>query len=68
MGKKRYRKSYKSKGLRKNVAYTPDTWDVLDRALFKAQALAAGKRVCMTVPNPDRENTKARFIKVRVNG
>lgn len=70
MGKKRLRKKYISKASRQNVAnkHKIDTWDVLDRALFKARALAKGKRVVETIPNPDKENTKARFIKVRMNG
>jgi hypothetical protein len=70
LGKKRSRKTYKSKGLYSNVAnkHKFDIWSSLDRALFKAEALAAGKKVCYTIPNPDKENTKARFIKVCVNG
>lgn len=68
MGRKRLRKAKRSKGERKSVAYTPDVWSPFDRAIFKAQALAAGKRVCTTIPNPDRQNTKARFIRVCING
>lgn len=70
MGKKRLRKKSTSQGQRKNVAnkHKFDLWTSIDRALFKAEALAKGKRVCYTVPNPDRENTKARFIRVCVNG
>jgi hypothetical protein len=70
MGKKRTRKNYTSKGQRNNVAtkHLVDCWDVLDRAIFKAEALAKGKRVVTTIPNPDKENTKARFIKVKMNG
>lgn len=66
MGKKVKRKKYVSAGLRPNVATKNkfDTWTVLDRAIFKAKARAAGKRVCETIPNPDKTNTKARFIKV----
>jgi len=70
MGKKRLRKNYRSKGQRKSVATANcfDVWTSLDRALFKAEALAKGKRVMVTIPNPDKENTKARFIRVRLNG
>lgn len=70
MGRKRIRKKYTSSGSRQNVATKNkfDTWSVLDRALFKAKARAAGKRVCETIPNPDKTNTKARFIRVCVNG
>lgn len=70
MGRKRIRKKYTSSGSRQNVATKNkfDTWSVLDRALFKAKARAAGKRVCETIPNPDKTNTKARFIRVCVDG
>lgn len=66
MGKKRIRKKKVSKGLHSNVAnkHKLIKWDILDRALFKVEALAKGKRVCFTIPNPDKSNTKARFIKV----
>ena len=70
MGKKRKRSKTTSKGERRNVsaANTFDTWGVIDRAIFKVKALAAGKRVCFTIPNPDKSNTKARFIRVCHNG
>lgn len=70
MGKKRLRKKMTSKGLRKNVANKNkfDVWSPLQRALFKAEARAKGKRVCETIPNPDKSNTKARFIRVCTNG
>lgn len=68
MGKKVKRKTYVSKGERRNVAYTPDTWSSIERELFKVRALAKGKRVCFTIPNPDKNNTKARFIRVCQNG
>lgn len=64
MGKKRCRKSYTSKGQRKNVAQKFDIWDSLDRALFKVKALKAKKRVCQTIPNPDKEARNKPFIKV----
>lgn len=70
MGKKVKRKKYVSRGERRNVSTENsfNTWDVLDRAIFKAKALADGKRVCFTIPNPDKSNTKARFIRVCQNG
>lgn len=70
MGKKVKRKKYTSKGERCNVSTANkfNTWDAIDRAIFKAKALAAGKRVCETIPNPDKTNTKARFIRVCRNG
>lgn len=66
MGKKVKRKKYVSKGLRNNVATENkfDVWSVIDRALFKVQARRAGKRTCETIPNPDKTNTKERFIRV----
>ena len=64
MGKKRLRKKMTSKGQRRNVATKFDLWSPIDRALFKIEALAKGKRVCETIPNPDKTNTKARFIRV----
>lgn len=70
MGKKRKRSKTVSKGERRNVSATNtyDTWGIIDRAIFKAKALADGKRVCFTIPNPDKTNTKARFIRVCRNG
>jgi 5-formyltetrahydrofolate cyclo-ligase len=70
LGKKRLRKKTTSQGQRKNVAnkHKFDLWGPLDRALFKAKARAKGKRVCETIPNPDKSNTKARFIRVCTNG
>lgn len=70
MGKKRIRKKKTSSGVHSNVATKNkfDTWSIFDRELFKIRALAKGKRVCYTIPNPDKENTKARFIRVCTNG
>lgn len=70
MGKKRSRKSYTSKGQRRNVATKNkfDVFSVIDRLLFKAKALNAKKRVYQTIPNPDKSNTKERFIRVLMNG
>lgn len=70
MGKKVKRKKYISKGERRNVskANSSNPWSVIDKAIFKAEARAKGKRVCETIPNPDKNNTKARFIRVCTNG
>jgi hypothetical protein len=68
LGKKRLRKKTVSKGTRKNVSQKFNVWDALDRAIFKAEARAKGKRTCETIANPDTTNTKARFIKVCRNG
>lgn len=68
MGKKRYRKSYRSKGERSNVANMKPHWDIIDRAIFKARAILKKKRVYDTIPNPDKTKTNARFIRVLVNG
>ena len=70
MGKKTKRKSKTSKGERRNVSakHTFDLWSPMQRAIFKVEALAAGKRVCFTIPNPDKANTGARFIRVCQNG
>lgn len=70
MGRKRLRKKMTSKGERKNVATKNkfDVWSPLQRALFKAEARAKGKRVCETIPNPDKSQTNARFIRVCTNG
>ena len=70
MGKKKLRKKYSSSGKCKNVSnkHKFDMYSVLDRAIFKAEAKAKGKRVCETIPNPDKNNTKERFIRVCTNG
>jgi hypothetical protein len=64
LGRKRIRNKKTSQGLRKNVANKVNLWSPLDRALFKAEARRKGKRVCETIPNPDKNNTKERFIRV----
>jgi hypothetical protein len=70
LGKKKIRKKYSSSGSRKNVSnkHNFNMHSVLDRAIFKAEAKAKGKRVCETIPNPDKSNTKERFIRVCTNG
>lgn len=69
MGKKRCRKTYRSKGERNNVANgIKPHWDIIDRAIFKARAVAKKKRVYDTIPNPDKKQTNARFIRVLISG
>lgn len=71
MGKKvRCRKTYASKGQRRNVSRENsfDTWSVADRMLFKVDAMRKGKRVYFTEANPNRKETNKRFIKVCING
>ena len=68
MGKKRLRKKTTSKGQRRNVATKFDLWDPIQKELFKVRARAKKKRVCETIPNPDKNQTNARFIRVCVNG
>lgn len=70
MGKKRTRKKYVSAGAHSNVSAGNkfNLWSAVDRALFKVKARAAGKRICESIPNPDKSNTKARFIKVCHSG
>lgn len=68
MGKKRIRKSVRSKGQRRNVATKVDTWSFIDKELFKIRAKAKKKRVCETIPNPNKEETNRLFIRVCTNG
>jgi len=68
LGKKKLRSKTSSKGERRNVAGSFQYWSVLDRALFKAKAQAAGKRVCHTIANPDKSATNMPFIRVCSSG
>ena len=70
MGKKRTRSKKTSKGLHSNVAkkHKFDTWSLVDRLIFKADARAAGKRVCETIRNPDKDNKSALYIRVCTQG
>lgn len=65
MGKKRCRKSYISKGQRRSVA-TKTPRSAIDKALDKVIARRKGKKVFDTIPNPDKRNTKERFIRVEI--
>ena len=70
MGKKRSRDSQTSKGQRPNVNkkirndVRRDYMDSLDRSINQMAAYAKGKRVMLTVPNPNKNETNKRFIRV----
>ena len=69
MGKKKMRSKYVSKGQR--VSMSPEITKavardvtVLDTMMNKLDAYNKGKRVWLTIPNPNPKETKARFIRV----
>ena len=70
MGKKRSRDTQTSKGQRPNVNkkirndVRRDYMDSLDRSINQMEAYAKGKRVMLTVPNPNKNETNKRFIRV----
>lgn len=74
-GKRSKGKNYISKGQRPNVTrslvkagrreYT--AVDNFASLLNKQKAWRAGKNVVLTVANPDKKNTKERFIKISAN-
>lgn len=68
MGKKRLRKATRSKGERRNCAPISMNWSILEKELFKIEARNKKKRVCETIPNPDKSCTNMRFIRVCSNG
>lgn len=70
MAKVRTRSKYISKGQRKNVSNKNkfDIHDSFEKALFKLKAIRKKKPVYETIPNPDKSNTKERFIRVKVGG
>jgi len=61
---------YTSKGQRPNVrkdickAMRRDYAGSVEQMTNKIRALKAGKRVMVTVPNPNKNNTKERFIRI----
>lgn len=69
MGKKKLRAKYTSKHQRSSM-----DWSLtkairleksgLDREIHKLDALSRGKNVFTTIPNPNPENTKERYIRV----
>jgi len=70
MGKKRSRDTQTSKGQRPNVNkkirndVRRDYMDSLDRSINQMKAYAKGKRVMLTVPNPNKNETNKRFIRI----
>lgn len=69
MGKRKsIRKGYQSKGERRNVKPIGSVWSEADRMIFKAEARRKGKRTVETIPNPNKNETNKRFIKVVING
>jgi hypothetical protein len=70
MGKKRSRDSVTSKGERTSVnrklrnAARSEYLASRDRVYNQALAYKKGKNVVLTVPNPDKNNTKERMIRV----
>lgn len=72
MGKKRTRGKYISKGTRVNVAKETLTAvrssvPEVTRALNKAKAWKEGKNPWITVPNPVRNETNKKMIRIRAN-
>ena len=70
MGKKRSRDSQTSKGERVSVnkklrnAARSEYLQSRDRHFNQVMAYKKGKNVVLTVPNPDKNNTKERMIRV----
>lgn len=65
MGKKRYRKAYTSKGQRPNVSKkTLGLMSEGSNILDKVDAWKKGKRGYVTIPNPNKQETNRRFIKI----
>lgn len=66
MGKKKKSgRQETSKGQRRNVvAGLGDDRTPLQKLLDKQEAWKQGKRVMLTVPNPNKNETKARFVRV----
>ena len=65
MGKKRSRASQTSKGERRNVVNgLGDDRSELKKILDKMHAFSKGKNVMLTIPNPNKSETKKPFIRV----
>lgn len=64
-------KTYTSKGERPNVnkkisnSARSDYLISADRVMNQLRAYRDGKNVVVTIPNPDKNNTKARYIKIK---
>jgi|MDTC01.3.fsa_nt_gb hypothetical protein len=75
MAKKAKGNNYVSKGERSSVAKSLlkacrrefRSADSMATLMNKQAAWRAGRPVTLTVPNPDKKNTKERFIKVSAN-
>lgn len=67
MGKKRHSTGNVSKGERRSSMSTKSR-DPGQRLLNQMNALAKGKDVVFTVPNPNKEETNKQFISVRSSG
>ena len=65
MGKKRSRASQTSKGERRSVANgLGDDRSEMKKILDKMDAFRKGKNVMLTIPNPNKSETKKPFIRV----
>ena len=65
MGKKRSRATQTSKGERRSVANgLGDDRSELKKILDKMDAFRKGKNVMLTIPNPNKSETKKPFIRV----
>jgi len=65
MGKKRSRATQTSKGERRNVANgLGDDRTELKKMIDKMDAFRKGKNVMLTIPNPNKNETKKPFIRV----
>ena len=68
--RKKSRASQTSKGERRNVVngkHRKSDWTPLQTILHKQEAWLQGKKVMLTIPNPNKNETKARFIRVPAN-
>jgi hypothetical protein len=67
-------KGFISKGIHSNVnrkvlnAMRSEYLESGDRVANQLAALKAGKDVVMTIPNPNKEQTNKKFIRVKVSG
>ncbi len=65
MGKKRSRATQTSKGDRRNVANgLGDGRSEMKKIIYKRDAFRKGKNVMLTIPNPNKSETKKPFIRV----
>ena len=65
MGKKRSRASQTSKGERRSVANgLGDDRSEMKKMIDKMDAFRKGKNVMLTIPNPNKSETKKPFIRV----